>query len=99
MSSSRCPRSHAGMSVIARGIIRSMHVEAVKVGVGPPKIGLTHDGGRALNCEECDAQYHLYYDSDAEGSLTYWRLLAQEIITARHPHHTGNIALDVVERF
>jgi hypothetical protein len=87
------------MSVIARGIIRGLHVEAVKGGVSPPKIGSTHDAGRALNCEECDARYHLYYDSEAEGGLTYGCLLAQEIITARHPHHTDNIALDRVERF
>jgi hypothetical protein len=84
------------MSVIARGIIRGMHVEAVKGGVSPPKIGLTHDAGRALNCEECDAQYHLYYDS---GRIAHVWVLAQEIITARHPHHTDNIALDRVERF
>jgi hypothetical protein len=92
-------RSHAGMSVIARGIISGVYLEAVRVGVGPPNIGLTYDAGRALTCEECDAQYHLYYDSDAEGSLTDWRLLAQEIITARHPHHTDYIALNRVERF
>jgi hypothetical protein len=76
-----------------------MYAEAVKVGVGPSKIGLTHDADSALNCEECDAHYHLYYDSDAEGSLTYWILLAEEIITARHPYHTDTVALDRVERF
>jgi hypothetical protein len=87
------------MSVIARGIISGMYLEAVKVGVSVPNIGLTYDAGRALTCEECDTQYHLYYDGDAEGSLADWSLLAREVITARHPHHTDYIALNHVERF
>ena len=76
-----------------------MHAEAIKVGVCACKTGLMHDARSVLNCEECDAQYRLYYDGDAKVSFTYWSLLAQEIITARHPDHTDNVALDRVEKF
>lgn len=76
-----------------------MHAEGVKVGLRPSQLGLKHDACKVLSCEECHAQYQLYYDSDAEGSFTYWSLLAQEIITARHPQHTDNVALDLVEKF
>lgn len=81
------------------GIIKGMHAEAVKVGARPSEIGLMHDARSALNCEECDARYYLHYDGDAEGSLTYWRVLAQEIITARHPHHRDNVVLHRLEKF
>ncbi len=76
-----------------------MYAEAVKPSVGPSKIRLMHDADSALTCEECDVHYDLYYDSDAKGSLTYWILLAQEIITARHPYHTDTVALDRIEKF
>ena len=76
-----------------------MHAEAVKVGARPSKIGLMHDARSALTCQECDARYHLHYDSDAERSFTYWSVLAQEIITARHPHHADNIVVDRSEKF
>lgn len=76
-----------------------MHAEGVKVGLRPSRLGLMHDARKVLNCEECDARYELYYDSDAERSFTYWSLLGQEIITARHPHHTDSVALDEVEKF
>ncbi len=76
-----------------------MHAEAVKIGARPSKIDLMHDARRALNCEECDARYYLYYDNDAEGSFTHWSLLAEEIITARHPQHTDNVVLSGIETF
>lgn len=76
-----------------------MHAEAVKVGARASEIGLMHDDRSALNCEECDARYYLHYDGDAEGSLAYWRVLAQEIITARHPHHRDNVVLHRLEKF
>jgi hypothetical protein len=76
-----------------------MHAEAVKVGARPSKIALMHDARRALNCGECSARYCLHYDSDAEASFTYWSVLAQEIITARHPHHTDNVVLHRLEKF
>ena len=76
-----------------------MQAEAVKVGLHPSRIGLMRDASYVLACKECDARYHLYYDSDAERSLTYWSLLAQEIITARHPQHINNVVLDGVEKF
>lgn len=76
-----------------------MHAEAVRVGADPSRVGLIRDTGGQLNCEECDIHYYLYYDREAEESLTYWSMLAQEIITARHPHHRDNVPLDVVERF
>ncbi len=76
-----------------------MHAEAVKLGARPSKIGLMHDARTALSCAECDACYHLYYDSDAEGSFTYWTVLAQEIITARHPNHTDIVVLNRLEKF
>jgi len=54
---------------------------------------------RALNCEECSAHYRLHHDSDAEVSFTDWSVLAQEIITARHPRHTDNVVLHQLEKF
>jgi hypothetical protein len=76
-----------------------MHAEAVKIGARPSKIGLKQDASRAVNCQECDARYRLHYDSDAEGSFTHWSLLAREIITARHPHHSDNVVLHRLEKF
>jgi hypothetical protein len=76
-----------------------MHAEAVKVGLKPTKMGLRHDAGRLLRCEECDTDYHVYYDIDIEDSLPHWRALASEIITARHPVHSDNIDLNLLEPF
>jgi hypothetical protein len=76
-----------------------MHAEAVKSRALPSKIGLMRDARTALNCEGCDACYYLHYDGDAVGSLTYSRLLAQEIITARHPNHTDIVVLNGFEKF
>ncbi len=52
-----------------------------------------------MKCEECDASYGVHYDNAAEGSFTYWSILAQEIITARHPHHADNVVLELTEMF
>ena len=76
-----------------------MHAEAVKLGARALETGLMNDSSRTLNCEECDARYQLHYDSEAEQSSTYWSVLAQEIITARHPHHADNVVLDGIEKF
>lgn len=76
-----------------------MLAEAVRVGAHPSRVGLIRDTGGQLNCEECATYYYLYYDREAGGSLTYWSILAQEIITARHPRHKDNVFLDVVEQF
>lgn len=73
-----------------------MHAEAVRVGIGPSQRGLVHGGHPVVSCEECGAEYDLYYDRQAATSVTYWSLLAQEIITARHPNHKDNFALEEV---
>jgi len=57
------------------------------------------DARHALKCEECSAHYRLHYDSDAQASFTHWSVVAQEIITARHPHHTDNVVLHQLEKF
>jgi len=41
----------------------------------------------------------MYYDSEAERKFTDWSLLAQEIITARHPGHTHNLFLNAGDKF
>jgi hypothetical protein len=79
-------------------MIGGMHAEAVKVGARPSRLGLMLDARRALNCEECSVSYRLHYDRDAEASFTHWTVLAQEIITARHPHHTDNVVLHRLEK-
>ena len=76
-----------------------MHAEAVKLGARPSKLGLIRDAHWTMKCQECDVCYHVHYDRDAEGSATHWSLLAQEIITARHPDHTDNVDLSRLERF
>jgi hypothetical protein len=80
-------------------MMTGMHAEAVKVGARPSTIVLMSDARHALNCQECSARYQLHYDSDAEALFTHWSLLAQEIITARHPHHTDSVVLHRLERF
>jgi hypothetical protein len=37
----------------------------------------------------------LHYDDDAEASLSFCGILAQEIVTVRHPEHAGNVVLDL----
>jgi len=76
-----------------------MHAEAVRIGALPSRLGLTNDVGRTLDCEQCGAQYQLHYDVDAEQLCSLWIALAREIITARHPHHTAHIVLDMSDRF
>jgi hypothetical protein len=76
-----------------------MHAEAVKLGARPSKFGLMSDAHCAVNCEECDVRYRLHYDTDAEGSVTHWSLVAREIITARHPDHTDIVVLDRLDQF
>ena len=76
-----------------------MHAEAVRLGARPSKFGLMSDANRTMKCEECGVCYRVHYDRDAEGSVTHWGLLAQEIITARHPGHTDNVVLNPLEKF
>lgn len=52
-----------------------------------------------LTCEQCGVQYSLYCDNEAAVSFTCWSLLAQEIITARHPYHDDRVALDRIGSF
>lgn len=66
-----------------------MHAKAVKVGVIQCE----------LNCAECHTSYGLFYDSDAEVFLTRRSVLAEEIITARHPYHLDRIALEGLKTF
>ena len=79
--------------------ISGMHAEAVKLGARPSKFGLMSDAHRSMNCEECDVRYCLHYDSDAEGSVTHWSLVAKEVIMAHHPHHTDIVVLDRLDKF
>jgi len=76
-----------------------MHAEAVKHGARPSKFGLMTDTQRVMSCAECDVCYRVYYDRDAEGSVTHWNLLALEIITARHPDHTDIVVLHRLKKF
>jgi hypothetical protein len=72
-----------------------MHAEAVKHGAMPSKRGLIEDMSRAVTCGECNVKYHLHYDKDAEASVTFCSILANEIVTARHPEHNSNVFLDL----
>jgi len=72
-----------------------MHAEAVRSGAVASKTGLMHDGNRVLTCYECGIQYHLHYDNEAEQLLTFYSVLACEVITARHPLHVNNIVLQL----
>lgn len=76
-----------------------MHAEAVRIDARPSRAGLANDVGRTLHCEECDTQYQLHYDADAESLCAMWAALAREMITARHPRHTARILLDMSDRF
>jgi hypothetical protein len=61
----------------------------------PPTPGLIHDERRPVTCSECSVKYHLYYDREAEVSVTFCSILADEIVTARHPDHSGNVVLEL----
>jgi hypothetical protein len=74
-----------------------MHAEAVRRGGIPSRPGLIHDTSRAISCAECNANYDLHYDFDAEMSSTLCSVLAAEIITARHPDHEPSLVLELPE--
>jgi hypothetical protein len=72
-----------------------MHAEAVKPGATPSKRGLMEDMSRPVICSECSVKYHLHYDKEAEPAVTFCSILANEIVTARHPDHSSNVFLDL----
>lgn len=72
-----------------------MHAEAVRSDAMPSKRGLLRDEGRPVTCGECEVRYYLHYDTEAEPSVTFCSILADEIVTARHPDHSSYIVLDV----
>lgn len=71
-----------------------MHAEVVRYDVMPSRRGLIQDEGYPVTCAECDVKYHLYYDNEAGPSATLCSILADEIVTARHPDHSSNVVLD-----
>ena len=73
-----------------------MHAEAVRDDATPSKEGLFRDESHPVKCSECDVNYVLHYDDEAEVALTFCGILAEEIVTARHPDHAGNVVLDLV---
>jgi hypothetical protein len=75
-----------------------MHAEAVQDDAIPSKQGLFRDEGHPVRCSECNVKYVLHYDSEAETILTFCGILAEEIVTARHPDHAGNVVLDLMAR-
>src|SRR4051794_6572305 len=72
-----------------------MHAEAVRDDAIPSKEGLFFDESHLVKCSECNVKYVLHYDSEAEAALTFCGILAEEIVTARHPDHAGNVVLDL----
>lgn len=72
-----------------------MHAEAVRFGAMPSKEGLIQDISHSATCAECGIKYHLYYDGEAEPSATFCGILADEIVTARHPEHSNKVLLDL----
>ena len=73
----------------------AMHAEAVRDDAIPSKQGLCRDESHRVKCSECNVSYFLYYDYEAEPALTFCGILAEEIITARHPDHADNVVLDL----
>ena len=73
-----------------------MHAEAVREDATPSKEGLFRDESHPVKCSECDANYLLHYDKEAEAAVTFCGILAEEIVAARHPDHAGNVVLDLV---
>lgn len=73
-----------------------MHAEAVREGAIPSKQGLLFDDSHPVKCSECNVAYFLHYDHEAEAVFTFCSMLADEIVTARHPDHAGNVVLDPV---
>ncbi len=72
-----------------------MHAEAVRYDAMPSKRGLLHDESRPVTCGECEVKYLLHYDTEAEASVTFCSILADEIVTARHPDHSSYVVLDL----
>jgi hypothetical protein len=75
-----------------------MHAEAVRDDAIPSRQGLRRDEGHPPKCSECDVRYVLHHDAEAEAVLTFCGILAEEIVTARHPDHAGNVVLDLLAR-
>jgi hypothetical protein len=73
-----------------------MHAEAVRDDAIPSKQGLLLDENHIVKCSECDVVYLLHYDDEAEAVFTFCGILADEIVTARHPDHAGNVVLDLM---
>ena len=72
-----------------------MHAEAVKTGAIASRRGLIEDMSRPVICDECYVKYHLHYDKGAEAAVTFCSVLANEIVTARHPDHSSSVSLDL----
>jgi len=72
-----------------------MHAEAVRHNAIPSKQGLFLDESRPVRCAECNISYILHYDDEAEAKVTFCSILAEEIVTARHPDHADNVVLDL----
>jgi hypothetical protein len=73
-----------------------MHAEAVRYDANPSKQGLIQDDkSHLVTCAECNVKYRLHYDGEAEASATFCSILADEIVTARHPDHSSNVVLDL----
>src|SRR5258708_64062 len=73
-----------------------MHAEAVRDDAIPSKHGLCRDESHPVKCSECNVRYVLHYDNEAEPALTFCGILAEEIVTARHPDHAGIVVLDLI---
>ena len=73
-----------------------MHAEAVRDDAIPSKQGLFRDESHPVKCSECNVAYLLHYDNEAEALFTFCGILADEIVTARHPDHAPNVVLDPV---
>lgn len=73
-----------------------MHAEAVRDDAVPSKQWLLFDENHPVKCSECDVAYLLHYDDEAEAVFTFCGILADEIVTARHPDHAGNVVLDLM---
>jgi hypothetical protein len=73
-----------------------MYAEAVRDDTTPSKPGLRVNQGHRVKCSECDVTYLLHYDDEADALFIFCSILADEIVTARHPDHAPNVVLDPV---
>jgi hypothetical protein len=73
-----------------------MHAEAVRNDAIPSTQGLLRDESHPVKCSECNVAYLLHHDDEAEAALTFCGILAEEIVTARHPDHARNVVLDLI---